>query len=63
MREFTRNYRDFIIYKIFSPLTYLNLSKKIKNIEDFRYALGLVEFAVKKILFRKIINNETVRGR
>jgi magnesium-protoporphyrin IX monomethyl ester (oxidative) cyclase len=34
-------YRNFLIRKILSPKTYLNLPRKIGNFEDFRYMLGL----------------------
>ena len=56
-------YKEFIIYKITSYKTYINLIKKIKSFEDLRYTLGLVWFAITKIIFKPKINNETVRGR
>ena len=34
-------YKDFLIRKFFSLRTYINLIRKIRSIEDFRYMLGL----------------------
>lgn len=55
-------YKEFLINKIKSPKTYLNLIKKIHSFEDFRYALGLMKLGL-KIFLSKTITNDTVRGR
>jgi hypothetical protein len=56
-------YKEVINYKIGKVITYKNLFKKIRSFEDFLYALGLIKFALTKIIFKNIITNETVRGR
>lgn len=63
MKDFAPIYRDFVNYKLRSPRTYINACKKIRSLEDAKYALGLASFAIKHLLFQKRINNETVRGR
>ena len=63
MRELDKSYKDFIIYKIFSFSTYVNLIKKIRNFEDLRFTWGLVWFALTKIVFKKRLTNENIRGR
>ena len=55
-------YKEFVKYKLLSPITYINIFKKIRNWEDLKYTLGLIWFA-RKIVFKRLINNETVRGR
>ncbi len=55
-------YKDFIRHKI-SWSTVVNLAKKVNSLEDFLYAFGLLWFAVTKIVFKRDITNETVRGR
>ena len=57
--EFDTYYKDFIKFK----LTHFNLFQKIHSWEDLRYTLGLVWFALTKIMCKHFINNETVRGR
>jgi magnesium-protoporphyrin IX monomethyl ester (oxidative) cyclase len=42
-------YKDFLIKKIFSLRTYINLIKKIKNMEDFRYMLGLASMPLEML--------------
>lgn len=56
-------YKEFIVYKILSLRTYINLVKKVKSIEDLKYTWGLVWFALTKIVFKQKVDNETVRGR
>jgi hypothetical protein len=34
-------YKDFLFKKLFSLRTYINLTKKINNLEDLKYMLGL----------------------
>ncbi|OGX15656.1 MAG: hypothetical protein A2166_02685 [Omnitrophica WOR_2 bacterium RBG_13_41_10] len=43
-------YREFIIYKIFSLKTYINLIKKIRSLEDLCYALSLSVIPIKMLL-------------
>jgi hypothetical protein len=61
--DFNLFYKNFIDYKVSHLNTYGNLIKKVKNIEDLKYAYGLMYFGVTKILFKPKIDNETVRGR
>ena len=56
-------YQKFIGWTIKNPFTIIKLIKKIHSFEDLRYALGLIWFALTKIIFKKAITNETVRGR
>ena len=62
MRNVSRFYKDFLEYKLNELSTFINLFKKIKNIEDFRFAIGLGKIAI-RMLLKKVVNNETVRGR
>ncbi|MFH1507997.1 MAG: radical SAM protein, partial [Candidatus Omnitrophota bacterium] len=43
-------YKDFLFYKLRSLSSYMNLVKKIKNWEDFRYMLGLASVPLNMIL-------------
>ncbi len=61
--EFDTYYKEFIKFKLTSQVSYLNLFKKIRNFEDLKYACGLIQFALTKIVFKHLINNETIRGR
>lgn len=63
MKNVSLFYKDFIKFKILSIHTYINMIKKVRNLEDLRYATGLLWFGITKILIRKTINNETLRGR
>jgi len=56
--EFDTAYKNFIKYKVL----HFNIFQKIRSWEDFKYTLGLVWFA-RKIVFKRRVNNETVRGR
>lgn len=42
-------YKDFLIKKTFSLRTYINLAKKIRNLEDLRYMLGLSTIPIKML--------------
>lgn len=55
-------YKEFISYKARRISTFVNLLRKIGNLEDLRYAWGLVWFA-RRFVFKRDIDNETVRGR
>ena len=57
--EFDAYYKDFIKYKIF----HFNIFQKIHSFEDLKYTYGLIWFAITKIVFKKLINNEVIRGR
>lgn len=63
MQNVNLYYKQFFNYKLKSPTSYINFIKKIRNLEDLRYALGLLWFGLTKIVFKKQINNETIRGR
>ncbi len=54
-------YNSFIWSKIFSLNTYINLIKKVKSWEDFRYLLGLLKVPM-RMLFGHL-HNEGIRGR
>jgi hypothetical protein len=56
-------YKEFIQYKVRKLSTYTNVVKKIRSIEDLRFTVGLVWFALSKIVGKHFIDNETVRGR
>ncbi len=43
-------YNDFLFYKLRSPRTYVNVVKKIRSIEDFKYLLGLSAVPVSMLL-------------
>ena len=62
MRNLNPFYKDFVDYKIKSWRTYYNLLKKIHNLEDLRYAWGLMRLGW-HIAITKIITNETLRGK
>ena len=55
-------YRKYLNAKLRSFSLYSNIIKKIKSFEDLKYATGLMRFA-RKIVFKRLITNETVRGR
>jgi len=56
-------YKKFVEWTIKNPFTIIKLIKKIHSFEDLRYTLGLIWFTLTKIVFKKAITNETVRGR
>lgn len=55
-------YQNFIRYKLFHWLTYINLMRKVNNWEDFKYLVGLIKVPL-KMLFRGRLHNEGIRGR
>jgi radical SAM superfamily enzyme YgiQ (UPF0313 family) len=60
----SKAYKGFLIYKLFSPQTYLNLLRKIKSMEDIVYLLRLVTIPIGmllKIIFGKRLSNVSIR--
>lgn len=59
-------YKDFLIYKLFSIQTYINIVRKTRNLEDFRYMLRLATIPFKMLLEALLgnrLSNVTIRGR
>ena len=56
-------YEEFIEYKATKLSTYTNIIKKVRSWEDFKFTLGLVWFALTKIVPKHMIDNESIRGR
>ena len=55
-------YKRFLWYKLLSPITYLNLIRKIKSLEDLRYMIRLCKIPI-RMVFKRRLDNEGVRGR
>ncbi len=43
-------YKEFLFYKLFSFRTYVNLVRKVKNLEDFKYMIGLASMPISMII-------------
>jgi radical SAM superfamily enzyme YgiQ (UPF0313 family) len=57
-------YKGFIKYKLLMFfITIPNLLKKIRSLEDLKYTLRLIIFALTHFVFRRSINNENILGR
>lgn len=59
-------YREFILHKLFSVRTYINLLRKIRSFEDLRYMMNLMVMPLrmlKGILLGKRLSNLSVRGK
>ncbi|MBM3255628.1 MAG: radical SAM protein, partial [Candidatus Omnitrophica bacterium] len=53
-------YKEFIIYKLFSLQTYINIIRKIHSLEDLRYMFGLMTIPMRmlfKIILGKSLSN------
>lgn len=58
-------YRNFLFYKLFSIQTYINIIRKIKNIEDFIYALKVMVIPASmifKTVLGKRLSNVSIRN-
>ncbi len=59
-------YKEFLIHKLLSPFTYLNLVRKVNSLEDFAYLANLATIPF-QMLIRSIIgfklSNNNLRGR
>jgi hypothetical protein len=63
--ELSRAYRLFIIHKLITPRTYINLIRKIRSWEDLRYMLGLLHYPFNMVLamLKGIrLSNNSIRG-
>ena len=61
-------YKQFIIHKLFSIRTYLNIVKKLRSVEDIKYLLRLTHYPLKMIqnmFFQRKLSNISLytRGR
>lgn len=58
-------YRQFIVYKIARPRTYLNLARKLKSWEDVRYLFQLLHYPMgmlRKLAAGKRLSNFSIRS-
>ena len=57
-------YKEFLIYKLFSIQTYINILRKIKSFEDIIYAQNLMTVPIKmllKMMLGKGLSNVSIR--
>ncbi|NQV00377.1 MAG: radical SAM protein, partial [Parcubacteria group bacterium] len=60
----SRMYKKFLVYKVFSLQTYINVLRKIKSIEDIIYLLHLITFPIGmllKMIFGRRLSNVSIR--
>jgi hypothetical protein len=58
-------YRQFIVYKLTRPRTYLNLIRKLRSWEDVRYLFGLLHYPlgmIKRMLLGRRLSNLSIRS-
>jgi len=60
-----KTYREFLLHKLFSPMTYINTVRKIRSFEDLRYTTKLLTVPLgmlRQMLQGRRLTNDSIRG-